>query len=96
MTEQSCQTCAEVFRGPEPDVTSDKITAQRLLLAVLRGDADATVAVAREVNECHGCQGRLLALFLAMSAGSTVLLTGSQEKAIESVQQGLSADLGGE
>lgn len=92
--QQTCKTCAEVNRGPEPDATADGIRAQRFLLAVLQGDKDTTARLGIETRQCPDCMTRLMSVFMAMTVSSLVQITGSNENAIEHVKQNLAKDLG--
>jgi hypothetical protein len=87
----TCEACTHAY-STEQDMVPDMIRAQRLLLTVLNGDGDAALLVAGELN-CFDCRGRILSLFLTMTGGLITVMTGSQDKAIELVQEGLLSDL---
>lgn len=90
-----CEPCALRTAGRTADAESiEHIRAQRLLLAMLNGAADATSEIATELDGCRDCIGRLAALYLGMTAGCLVNMYGA-DGASKVIQQGLLEDLDG-
>lgn len=71
----------------------DMIRAQRLLLSVLNGNGDAALLVAAEMNDCIDCRGRMLTLFLTITASLVAIVNGSRENAVKRIEEGLLSDL---
>lgn len=92
----TCEPCA--LRAAGSTAAADALEhtrGQRLLLAMLNGAEDATCEISTELHDCHDCIGRLAALYLGMTAGALVQLTGGSDAAVKWIERGLLEDLDG-